>query len=52
MLTRDIKGFVEQRKYELDEAFKTLNDQKSKAYAENFVNVFLDMSNGQNVFQS
>lgn len=25
-LTREIKGTVEQRKYELDEAFKVLND--------------------------
>jgi programmed cell death 6-interacting protein len=26
LLTKEIKSFVEQRKYELDEAFKMLND--------------------------
>lgn len=45
-LTKEIKGFVEQRKYELDEAFKALNDQKNKAYGENFVNLLIDMVNG------
>jgi programmed cell death 6-interacting protein len=48
LLTKEIRGYVEQSKFQLDEAFKMLNDQKNKAYAENFVNVFLDMSNAQN----
>lgn len=45
LLTKEIKAFVESQKYALDEALKMLNDQKNRAYAENYVNVFLDIGN-------
>lgn len=47
-LTREIQDFVEQRKYQLEEALRTLNEQKNKVYVDNYVNVFLDMYSAAN----
>jgi len=43
-LSREIKIFVESTKYSLEESLRLLFDQKSQAYAENYVTYFIDMA--------
>jgi programmed cell death 6-interacting protein len=45
-LSKDISEFVDKKRYELEETLKVLNDQKNKAYEDNYVNALLDIAHG------
>ncbi|CAD8060371.1 unnamed protein product [Paramecium primaurelia] len=50
-LSREIKIFVEQTKYSLEESVRQLFDQKNQAYAETYVTYFIDMAQQKQLIQ-
>ncbi|CAD8064462.1 unnamed protein product [Paramecium sonneborni] len=50
-LSREIKMFVEQTRYSLEDSLRLLFDQKNQAYAENYVTYFIDMAQQKQIVQ-